>query len=69
MTDAGQAKAQAVVRLGAEVSRQATVAAYNDAFTAISLLALAALAVLSAHLLLTHLQARMSAPTGAPASE
>jgi len=64
--DAAQAQVQAVARLGQEVSRQATVAAYNDAFTAISWLAIAALAVLTLHLLLITLKRRGAPATPAP---
>ncbi|MDK3018038.1 MFS transporter [Pseudodonghicola flavimaris] len=61
LTDAGTLKAQAAAQLAATVTREATVAAYNDVFTLISALALAALAALLGHLLLNTLRARMTA--------
>jgi hypothetical protein len=65
LTDAAQLKAQAAAQLAATVQREATVAAYNDVFAAISFLALAALAVLTGHILLNFLRARMAPPVPA----
>ncbi len=59
-TDAVQLKAQAGAQLAATVTREATVAAYNDVFALMSCLALGALAVLCGHVAITHLRARQA---------
>ena len=48
------------MQLSTVVTRQATVAAYNDVYTAICFIALAALAMLLGHLLLNTLRAWMA---------
>ncbi|MAC80074.1 MAG: MFS transporter [Rhodobacteraceae bacterium] len=67
LVDTVQLKTQAVVQLSTVVTRQATVAAYNDVYTAICFIALAALAMLLGHLLLNTLRAWMADP--APAAQ
>lgn len=67
LVDTVQLKTQAAVQLGTLVTRQATVAAYNDVYTVTCLLALGALAVLLGHLLLNTLRAWMADP--APAAQ
>ncbi len=66
VTDPLQRKAEALSQLGTAVTRQATVAAYNDVFALTAALALGAIAVLLLHVLRNALRDRM-APT-APAA-
>lgn len=54
MTDATLLQSRAAAQLGSTVAQQATIAAYNDVFHLISLLALGAAAVLMGHILLGH---------------
>ncbi|WP_138469434.1 MFS transporter [Poseidonocella sp. HB161398] len=67
VTDPAARKAEALASLGSSVTRQATVAAYNDVFALTAALALGALAVLVLHVALNALRARMAPPV--PAAE
>ncbi|WP_253949033.1 MFS transporter [Mangrovicoccus sp. HB161399] len=67
LTDPVQRKAEALSTLAGDVSRQATVAAYNDVFALTAALALGALAVLVLHVARNALRDRMA--PAAPAAE
>ena len=61
LPDPGLVRVQAVAQIGRDAATQAYVMAYNDAFRAISVLALGALAILSLHLALRWADARRTA--------
>lgn len=63
INDAVTLKAQSAAQLGAVVSQQATIAAYQDAFHLMTLLALFTMAVLLGHILLIAMRKRIAAPT------
>ena len=67
ISDPALLKTQAARQLGTTVSQQATVAAYNDIFYLISLLALFAMAVLAGHVLLMTMRKRMAGTPPVPA--
>ena len=60
ISDPVQRSAQAVSIIARELANQAYVQAYNDAFLAIALVAVSALALLSIHLALESIQTRRS---------
>ncbi|PTW50603.1 hypothetical protein C8N38_104239 [Rhodovulum kholense] len=62
VADPGQLQTQAVARLASDVTREATVSAYNDVSALISTLAFCALAALLGHIARDWLRARMAGP-------
>lgn len=62
ITDRALLKAEGVALLGQQVTREATVLAYNDAFLAIALLAALALAAMIAHLAIRAIGQHFSPP-------
>lgn len=67
MTDATLLQSRTAAQLGSSVAQQATIAAYNDVFHLISLLALGAAAVLMGHILLVTTRKRMARAPSVPA--
>ncbi|TDX31884.1 hypothetical protein EV657_10480 [Rhodovulum visakhapatnamense] len=66
VSDPGQLQIQAVARLASDVTREATVSAYNDVSALVSTLAFCALAALLGHVARDWLRARMAGPGAAP---